>query len=56
MKTCPDCGTTLNKLTGRDGHVAVPCAEFVNRGATGRIVLVAQLQVIHTCPKCDHCE
>lgn len=56
MKTCPACGTTLNKLTGQDGHVAVPSMELRHRAGTGRVVLVKQLQTIHTCPKCDHCE
>lgn len=56
-KTCPSCGSTLDRLTDPDGYMMVPSAELQGRGwCTGRVVLVKQLRVIYTCPKCEHCE
>jgi hypothetical protein len=55
-KTCPECGSTLDRLTGPDGYMMMPSAEMQNRGCTGRVILVKQMRVIYTCPKCEHCE
>ncbi len=47
MKTCPACGSTLNKLTGKDGHQVVPVIDGSERKV---------LATIWTCPTCEHCE
>ena len=56
MKTCPECGSTLNKLTGQDGHTVRPVVEVIGGTITGRILERRQLATIWTCPTCEHCE
>lgn len=56
QKTCPACGTTLNKLTGQDGYTVRPVVEVSGGTITGRILEAKQLATIYTCPACDHCE
>lgn len=56
MKMCPDCGATMNKLTGKDGHKADQVPEVRGGGVSGRIIEQKSLNTVHACPACEHCE
>ncbi|MFI5222646.1 MAG: hypothetical protein ACHQX3_00125 [Nitrospirales bacterium] len=52
MKICPLCMVPLNRLVGPDGYTAV----LVITPWTGRVVEQKRMDVIHVCPRCEHCE
>lgn len=52
-RTCPLCGTTLNRLEGRDGWAVEPTVDTTTRR---RVIERRVLAVVYTCPHCEHCE
>lgn len=52
MKICPLCGSLLNRLLGSLGFRV----ELVILPWTGHVVEQKRMDVIHVCPRCEHCE
>lgn len=51
---CPECGATLQRLSGPDGYIVEPRVNIERRDGT--TVDVRATAVIYTCPKCEYAQ
>lgn len=50
MKTCPQCGSKLQKLSGPEGYAVEPVVSCHG----GPVFERKKLSVIYACPRCEH--
>jgi predicted RNA-binding Zn-ribbon protein involved in translation (DUF1610 family) len=58
-KQCPECGSTLNRVSGKDGFPVVPSLDIdtTTGRMTGRVVMQPlKLNSFFACPSCEHVE
>jgi uncharacterized protein with PIN domain len=52
-KQCPECGSTLNRVSGKDGFPVVPCFDYATSTIVDRAL---KLDAFWACPACEHVE
>lgn len=58
-RTCPECGSQLQRLSGKDGHKVVNVMSFDKETGimSGRVELKAlMMDAIYACQTCEHVE
>lgn len=56
-KHCPECGSKLQRLSGKDGHQVVRCMSFDKGSMSGHLETRAlMMDVIYACNGCEHVE